>query len=116
MLQKSYLPQNVINIMNLSFDVHFIHFSLTCAQKFKYQPSHLNVKQVQNHILKQVTCMGLSQPEFLIYGETTQCRRTLFWMFFISLLQSLWLESYFVGSLNMGVLKPTEGLNNILYI
>jgi len=41
MLQKSYLPQNAINILS---------FLLTCAQKFKYQPSHLNVKQVQNYI------------------------------------------------------------------
>jgi len=38
----------------------------------------------------------------------------LFCMFFVSLLQTLWLGSYFVGSLTMGVLKPTEGPNNIL--
>jgi len=34
----------------------------------------------------------------------------------ISLLQSLWLGSYFVGSLTIRVLKPTERSNNILYI
>jgi len=26
------------------------YVSLTRAQKFKYQPSHLNIKQAQNHI------------------------------------------------------------------
>jgi hypothetical protein len=74
MLQKSYLPQNAVNIMILTFSVHVIHFSLTHAQKFKYRPSHLNVKQGQNHIFQATAASYMYGriTEFLIYGETTQ--------------------------------------------
>jgi len=41
-------------------------FRLTRAQKFKYQPSHLNVKQVQNHISQATEASYMYVTSFVV--------------------------------------------------
>lgn len=99
--------------MILPFSVQVILFLLTHAQKFKYQPSHLNVNKVQNHI-SEATEASYMYGHITIRVPDLWCNNTMMKYvimdFLISLLKSLWL-----GSLTIGVLKPTEAPNNTLY-
>jgi dimeric dUTPase (all-alpha-NTP-PPase superfamily) len=59
----SYLSQNAINIVILPFSMQVVHFWLTHAQKFRYQPSHLNVKQLQRNIEASYMCASIAVPD-----------------------------------------------------